>query len=443
MGRQSEKQLELSNRITDERTEKTNKRMWTKGSGLKKEPGFFIKEARLRKEMSLEDVCAGICSPSYLSKIENLEIPWDESNSKHQRLKQRLEIDFSNMPAGNWLKKYQKLIWSKNHTALSASIQRLKEGYHHRLLLFALYVLLDTFSQARGMVGYLYKIEPYLSVYELQLLYYCLGNYLTGPAQGYYLLNSLRMARYFRLQDPLLHLALAKYSFTVGAEFQSFRFLGIAEDLFQDIGAHSYYIDCLLLKCHGYLHFQLPGYAHFLLEKLNPIKNQFAPDQKAAYFMVQGLYFQSLGQPKEAEKAFIRSLAVARRKSPPIFERSLVYLTALYSERKRKKLLQKLLAHPAVSKRQLEKLTDCKLEFYEKNSESSQTAMELMMQLRYHYFPQALDAQDSAFANACGQLMMAYYEDRGQYKKSIEIKRQLEAFEHTVKTFQITLSNYF
>lgn len=439
MGRE---ELERSTAIADERLGKSSQQYHTKGDGYEKEPGFYLKEARLRLGLSQSDVAAGICDVSYLSKLENLEIPWEDGNLRQEQLRERLGIESFPKVRGNWLLKYQELFWSRNTGALRVAVNSMKDGFQHRMLLLALYVLLDMTGKANHLVSYFRRLEPYLSVYELQLYYLCLGCQMMGYEQGYYLLHSLRMARYAQLQDPFLYMALSKYLFTAGLHSHGQKLLREAEQVAKQLAATSYYIDYLTLSAIAYLQNSLTDSAAPKLEVLRSIKHQASAVQKGLYLLALGLYHQRKNQSQQAESAFIRSLAMTRHNPFPNSELPLIQLAALYSDDQKEKGLQKLVNHPRLAQLDLPKNWRHKLTFYEEKArQEPATNPSLFVQLNLGgAFREALDNHDADFLKLYGKTLMAYYEKHGKYKKAVAIQQELDRFEHTVKTFQITLN---
>ncbi len=68
----------------------------------------FMKRRRLEKKQTLEVVCRGICSPSYLSKIENGQAEVDESFL--QSLFERLDLEYDNIKVEREIDFFSKII---------------------------------------------------------------------------------------------------------------------------------------------------------------------------------------------------------------------------------------------------------------------------------------------------------------------------------------------
>jgi len=426
----SKNQLAISTQIAEERMGELPTKRLIKGDGLLKPPGFYIKEARIRLGLSPKEVAQGICHESYLSKIENLMVDWDEENPIHRQLKERLKIESFPSVKEHWLKKYQQMIRGGDKQGITQAINRLKDGYQHRLLLLSMYVLLDMVGKVSGLLAYFQKLEPYLSVSELQLYYLCLGCQLLGYDQGYYLLNSLRLARYARLQDPLLHLAFSKYLFTIGLDVHGQKLLKEAEHLTKQLASTPHYIDCLNLSALAYLDNQLTASAKPKIHVLQTIKNQATVGQKVTIYLVLGLYAQGKSQLREAESFLIRSLVLSRHHFSPTSEISLISLVSLYSQQKKEKLLHKLLSHPRIQRQKLQESTRFQLDYFQHQSI-------LTLHRAFDYARQNLDKKALKFY---GRTLIDFYKAQGKYKKSVEIQQELDKFEHDVKTFQILLN---
>ena len=68
----------------------------------------FMKRRRIEQHRTLEDVSRGVCSPSYLSKIENCQVEVDEYY--FQSLFEKLDLEYENIKTEREISFFSKVI---------------------------------------------------------------------------------------------------------------------------------------------------------------------------------------------------------------------------------------------------------------------------------------------------------------------------------------------
>ncbi|MCL1950617.1 MAG: helix-turn-helix domain-containing protein [Turicibacter sp.] len=434
--------LEQSDQIIKERTgEADGRQSLTVGSGDTKEPGFYLKEARIRKGMTQEEATKGICDPSFLSKIESLQTAWDEDSLICQQLKTRVGAVFSQNADGPWLQRYYPMLWGHKSQKLKLVIDGMAEGFQKQVLLLILYVILGMPALGQCLVQtYFSKLEPYLSPSELRLYYLCIGCYYVGYDSAYYLLNALRMARYSRLQDPYLNMVLARHLLSSPLDWKFHPLLRVAEQHFLSGGYAFSHIQCLLLQCQGFLKDEVLAMAGPMLARLKTLSSQMEGSQKAHLLMLLGISSQLSNQPKDAETHFTRSLMLSKKYGDQaLFEACLIRLAALYSYHQKEKKLQGLMGHPYLTGHRFDKCTRFKLAYFQARQTPSHPQHSPVYWKKA--FGSAQENIDHDFVHLYADFLVGQVKGSRKNQQILEINQALDAFAELAKTFQKSLNH--
>ena len=146
--------------------------------------GFLIRQTRLRQNISQAGLCKGICTPSYLSKIEQgqveagneiieqlflaLGIQYEKSSEILDKAERCLEICFSLWEVEESFEKEFAPIWEHREELEHSELHL---DYH--LCLMCFYLTENKRESAEKEYHYLSKFIPYME--EIQLVRYYLG----------------------------------------------------------------------------------------------------------------------------------------------------------------------------------------------------------------------------------------------------------------------------
>ncbi len=149
----------------------------------------FMKRRRLEQNRTLEDVSGGICSPSYLSKIENCQVEVD--NYYLQSLFEKLDLTYEDVKSDRqnvYFEKIMEYYLLERYDLLEEQIKQMVNGSSYCDTELELMVLLNNivkknYDESLKMIDKLETIRNTLTKEELYLLSLLITFYLSATNQ--------------------------------------------------------------------------------------------------------------------------------------------------------------------------------------------------------------------------------------------------------------------
>lgn len=149
----------------------------------------FMKRRRLELNRTLEDVSRGVCSPSYLSKIENCQV--DVDPYYFQSLFEKLDLNYENIKEDRqnfFFSKIVKYYLLKRYDLLENKLKEMVNGNSYCDTELELIVLLNNiinknYAEAEKMIDKLEDIRNTLTKEEIYLLSFLITLYLYSTNQ--------------------------------------------------------------------------------------------------------------------------------------------------------------------------------------------------------------------------------------------------------------------
>lgn len=149
----------------------------------------FMKRRRLEKKMTLEETCSGICSPSYLSKIENGLADVDEYY--FQSLFERLDLEYENIKLEREIDFFSKIVkyyLLERYDLLEEKLKQMVNINSYCDTELELIILLNNiihknYDEAEILIEKLESIRNTLTKDELYLLSFLITLYLYNTDQ--------------------------------------------------------------------------------------------------------------------------------------------------------------------------------------------------------------------------------------------------------------------
>ena len=274
--------------------------------------GLFIKEARLRKEYRISDLAEGVCSPSYLSKIEAGDTT--PSLDIFEHLAERLDIRFPAEQQGSLTHTFRQIIYNSqlheiDNYLLTASL------HHYELQLgrFFQAVLLKQSEKALALRNLIDQFSHHFNDEEQQFYALFSGicsfmHYEWEKGKKHFK-KSLDLMFRLNIDDPYLYFQLAQYYFHTQNVSLGFAFLERAIAEFKILYAKDWVFDCGIIKCREYLRNNEVENAENELLALQSINmtNQESVVWSDIYSL-QGMIFDKKCQFNQAETYFNKSV---------------------------------------------------------------------------------------------------------------------------------------
>jgi len=275
--------------------------------------GLFIKEARLRKKYCLVKVAEGVCSFSYLSKIES-----GKSTPKPRlfsKLVEKLEIQFPTGVHRCPIGVFRKALYQEDLCAITSLIST--DTFHHyeiQMLNFFQAVINNELSKADDLKKMIDQFCYYFNLKEKQTYMLFLGIYffkkLEWKKGNKNLGVSLKLMHQIKEEDPYLYFELAKYYFQIQKEYLGFSYLKRATKEFKKILEKNWVFKCGILWCKEAMrHDEDIENIERQLEELRKIIDPCKDSLQWSYFFnILGMICEKRGQNNQAAKYFKKSI---------------------------------------------------------------------------------------------------------------------------------------
>ncbi|ERJ13515.1 helix-turn-helix domain-containing protein [Haloplasma contractile] len=209
--------------------------------------GYLIKKERLKRDLRLTDVAKGICSLSYLSKIENNAI--EPNDYIVEEICKRLGITpiVDNQKGDsktNLLTLLVNDIERKTDDNIKHHINVLKTSFKNdddhltRLIHLTYSIYMSDLSKSKSLCQDLFKIHNHFSNYELCIFYEQLGSYhlLRKDYEDAlrFLTLSYKLMKRLGLNRPLLIYKLAWVHYVGNRKYKSYLYARSASQLFSE-----------------------------------------------------------------------------------------------------------------------------------------------------------------------------------------------------------------
>ena len=183
----------------------------------------LLKRRRMEQRKTLEEVASGVCSTSYLCRIENAQVEVDDQFFEH--LFEKLEISYEEVKEHNktnilkdLLKYYLQRNYDKMHALGNSAVSsNVYSDIELKLIVLFLNIIEERYEEARIIIVELEKLTNILIGFELITYTYlsALLSYKTNNIISAYKL--LRILEGINYEDDILHeaildLALSVYS---------------------------------------------------------------------------------------------------------------------------------------------------------------------------------------------------------------------------------------
>ena len=218
--------------------------------------GLFIKEARLRKNYRVTALSNGICSPSYLSKIEaGVTIP---ALDIFEALAKRLDVKFPTKQCNGLIKTFRQLIYENRINEIDGYLDGDSlHDYEKQLGQFFQAVLVKDYEQALSLKKLIDQYAHHLNAAEEQFYMLFTGIYsfknFEWERGRKYFKRSLDLMLLLQIDDPYLYFQLAKYYFRTQNMSLGFAFIERAIGEFKILYAKDWVFRCGVLKGREYI----------------------------------------------------------------------------------------------------------------------------------------------------------------------------------------------
>ena len=274
--------------------------------------GLFIKEARLRQDYKITDLAEGICSPSYLSKIESGDTR--PSPDIFEALAKRLNIQFPLSKEGSLVQVFRQFIYEKRLDQIDNYL--LSGNLHHyelQLGQFFRAVLFDDSEKAffyrKSISQFAYHLNDEEQQFYLLFSGICAFKHCEWEKGKKFFKRSLDIMFKMKFDDPYLYFQLAQYYFKTQNVSLGFAFLERSISEFRVLYAKEWVFDCTVIRCREYLKNNEVENAETELQTLRKIisPNQECPSWSDV-FSLQGMVYEQRKQLNQAENCFLESV---------------------------------------------------------------------------------------------------------------------------------------
>ena len=149
----------------------------------------FMKRRRIEQHRTLEDVSRGVCSPSYLSKIENCQVEVDEYY--FQSLFEKLDLEYENIKTEREISFFSKVIkyyLLERYDLLEEKLKQMVNVNSYcdtelELIILLNNIIKKNFDEAAILITKLEEVRNTLTKEELYLLSFLITLYLYNTDQ--------------------------------------------------------------------------------------------------------------------------------------------------------------------------------------------------------------------------------------------------------------------
>lgn len=149
----------------------------------------FMKRTRIDQKRTLEDVSRGVCSPSYLSKIENCQVDVDEYY--FQSLFEKLDLKYENLKVErepSFFSKIIKYYLLERYDLLEENLKRMVNVNSYcdtelELIILLNNIIKENYDEAEILITKLEEVRKTLTKEELYLLSFLITLYLYSTNQ--------------------------------------------------------------------------------------------------------------------------------------------------------------------------------------------------------------------------------------------------------------------
>jgi len=407
-----------------------------RGKVNNRDVGFFIKEARIRLDHTLDEVANGICAPSYLSKIEAGLVPIKSviasENSIFSQLIDRLQITIPEvMGCCRWVDTLKGSL-IRNDVAIVKNDVASKFACEHQRNLNGFFgAVLDAKCQvATDLKKNLDKLEEYLLVEEAQVYYLFVGIYFEQMMEAviafeYYKL-SLELASYMQKPDPYLLQRMAKHSFKIGKVYSGFSYLDEALDLFEKLYASKWLVECQLIWCKEKLGASDARGVGLMLERIGSKLDYEDPFLQYAQFLnVKALFYKQAGEFDLAEMYYLQSLNEAKGY---FSEDSVVELAEMYLFKREITKMKKHLEWAAGCDLSLSVRNKIKYYRFKSAEPAENSNLEFEKFLQKEAINQAVSEADMQYLDVYGKSLISAYSQRRKLSLAMKTYEMLEGY---------------
>lgn len=266
--------------------------------------GLFIKEARLRTNYRVVALTEGICSPSYLSKIEaGLAIP---SPAIFEKLASRLGIKFPVGECAGLIKTFRQLIYNNQTSKIPSYLAgNSLHDYEQQLGYFFYAVIVNDHDQAKRRQQLIDQFANHLNDEETQFYKLFLGIHAFARLEWENGKKHFKCALDLMFQldfvDPYLYFQFAKYYFLTQNTSLGFTFLQRTIDEFKNLYAKEWVFRCSVMKTREYIkNNELQNAKSELVVLENMIFGNRDTPEYRDILNLQGLLYERFAQRQQA-----------------------------------------------------------------------------------------------------------------------------------------------
>jgi len=274
--------------------------------------GLFIREARLRKELTLAQVASGLCDASFLSKIES----GHASPKKEVLMKvfDKLEIEMPLQGKKCPIRIFRKCLNISEESAINMKVTN--EMYHHyeiQLINFFKAVLKNELHEALKMKKLIGRLEGHLHPHEKQLfLFFCaiyhFKNFEWDKGNKAFK-KSNKILRELQISDPYLEYFFAQQYFKMKKPILGYFHLGNAIEEYNKIYAKNWILKCELLLCEELIKGENFVEASKHLEKIEFLLDEFENElYRKEFWSLKGMILERQGKNIQAEEYLLKSI---------------------------------------------------------------------------------------------------------------------------------------
>lgn len=181
-----------------------------KVTGQQNDLSNFLKRKRLEMGLKLEELSSGICSTSYLSRIENNLVEVDQTYYK--ALFEKLNINYENVKNDRSRNLYQELLMKylkKEEQGLEMLLQQVLSSNSYaemeiELMILFYNIVTKKYEEARKIIGKLEGLTSMLTNAELLFFLYCFALYVHKTNQNQKAYQQILVLTSIQYEDTFL-----------------------------------------------------------------------------------------------------------------------------------------------------------------------------------------------------------------------------------------------
>lgn len=386
---------------------------------------LILRDTRLQLRLTLEEVSKQICTPSYLSRIENGEIKPKSMILEKLYTRLAIPLNFKAASPYHWIKPFRIALEHYNLQYLQEAIQKESSTYYYQTILqkFILDLTINHLDETSSHYNHLLIFQDSMHLEELELFYHYVGLYFNHhhSLSLQYLRLASQINKKLGNRDTLLSLHFAQQYFKYGHLNRGIHHLQDATQFFSDNHLIKYMIDCELLLCDYYIKNQIFGKAKPLLFKLyHYLKFQDDYQHFVSLLVIIGHYYTMNTQYDEAEKMYLEALQLN-----PKLNEGFISLLELYhcsnQSQKQIQLIQWIKKDQTYTNRQLLIQSN----YYEFLNEST-FSEKFRIFLQKEAMPNAKDSLNFRYYYKYTHSLIEYYESIGKYKAALKLYHDLK-----------------